>query len=155
MGSDPIPVYTEPPESPVSTPELAKEYPLTLITGSKILVYFHSMLRNIPSLRKSMPDPLVDINPGTAGKLGIKEGDWVQIETRRGSIKHKARFDKELAPDVVSTPHGWWYGYKDGWKEVNINVLTESDHYDPEVGSAPLKGLLCRVTKADSPPALS
>ena len=33
MGIDPLPIYREPPESPVSNPELAKEYPLVLTTG--------------------------------------------------------------------------------------------------------------------------
>jgi len=151
MGYDPIPVHIEPPESPISTPELAKEYPLVLTTGTKLAAYFHSCYRNVPSLRKLAPEPLIDIHPDTAKGLGIRDGDWVQIETRRGSIKHKARFDEGLDPGVVSASHGWWYGYKDGWKEVNINVLTESEHYDPCVGSAPLKGLLCRVKKAEPP----
>ena len=152
LGYDPMPVHKEPPESPVSTPELAREYPLVLITGSRIHAYFHSSFRNIPRLRKTCPEPLIDIHPDTAKEMGIEDGDWVQIETQRGSIKHKARFNEWLHPRVVSTPHGWWYGYKDGWKEVNINILTDSSHYDPHVGSAPLKGLLCRVKKAEAPP---
>jgi anaerobic selenocysteine-containing dehydrogenase len=155
MGYDPIPVHIEPPESPVSTPELAKKYPLVLTTGTKLNAYFHSCYRNVLSLHKLAPEPLIDIHPDTAKGLGIKDGDWVEIETRRGSIKHKARFNQGLDPRVVTAPHGWWYGYKDGWKEVNINVLTEGDHYDPVVGSVPLKGLLCRVKKAETAPALS
>ena len=155
LGFDPIPVHREPPESPVSTPELAKEYPLILVTGTKNLAYFHSAYRNIPTLRKIVPEPLVEIHPDTAKELGIGEGDWVQIETPRGSIKHKAKLSKGIHPKVVTAPHGWFYGYKDGWKDVNINILTEGGRYDPQVGSAPLKGLLCRLRKAEGPPPLS
>jgi anaerobic selenocysteine-containing dehydrogenase len=55
IGSDPLPVFREPPESPVSTPELAEKYPLVLITGANSIGYFHSSYRNVPSLRKLFP----------------------------------------------------------------------------------------------------
>lgn len=155
IGSDPMPIHKEPPESPVSTPELARDFPLVLAAGYKVLPYFQATLRNVAALRELVPEPYIDIHPDTAKELGIEDQDWVQIETRRGSIKHKARYNDGLDPRVVVTPHGWWYGYKDGWKEVNVNILTESDHYDPDVGSAPLRGLLCRVKKAAPPEQLS
>jgi len=50
LGQDPLPIYREPTESPVSRPDLAKEYPLVLIAGSKLKPYTHSMMRNIPTL---------------------------------------------------------------------------------------------------------
>ena len=49
----------EPAESQISNPELAKEYPLTLITGGKIRQFYHSEWRQIDSVRKMHPDPLV------------------------------------------------------------------------------------------------
>lgn len=152
MGSDPLPVFHEPPESPVSSPELSKRYPLILITGTKSIGYFHSAHRNIPRLRKLVPEPLLEIHPVAAKERKIEDGDWVEIETERGSIRHKAELSEKVDPRVVAAPHGWWYGYKDGWKEVNINVLTEGKIHDPDVGSNVLKGLLCEVKKAKSPP---
>ena len=68
------------------------------------------------------------------------------------AIKHKAKLSTDVDSRVVAAPHGWWYGYKDGWKEVNINVLTEGKVYDRDVGSGVLKGLLCQVRKTESPP---
>jgi len=41
-GRPPLPLYVEPPLSPISTPDTAKEYPLILMTGCKILPFFHS-----------------------------------------------------------------------------------------------------------------
>jgi anaerobic selenocysteine-containing dehydrogenase len=153
IGSDPLPVFKEPPESPVSTPELAEKYPLVLITGANnTIAYFHSALRNVPSLRKLVPEPLLTIHPEAAKERGINEGDWIEIETQRGVVKHKAKLSTDVDSRVVAAPHGWWYGYKDGWKEVNINVLTEGRAYDPDVGSGVLKGLLCQVRKTESPP---
>lgn len=147
LGYEPLPIYVEPPESPVSTPRLAEQYPLILITGSKIPGYQHSAYRNIPSLREACPDPLLDIHPETAEKLAIQDGDWVRIETPRGSVRHRARLFDGIHRQVVSAPIGWWYGYEDGWRQVNINVLTDNSKCDPQVGCPPMRGLLCRVTK--------
>ncbi len=66
-GQPGLPVYVEPPLSPLSRPDLAKEYPLILMTGAKIMPFFHSAGRNISSLRKLHPRPMVDLHPATAG----------------------------------------------------------------------------------------
>ena len=145
LGLEPIPTYHEPPESPISTPELAKDYPLILTTGARHIAYFHSGLRNIPSLRKLNPEPTVDINPAAAESLGIKDGDWVLVETPRGSITRKAKFFEGIHPKVIHVSHGWWYGYEPEWKRVNVNILTDNSYLDSLIGSEPLKGLLCRV----------
>ncbi len=73
-GYDPLPYYSESPESPLSDPETADEYPLILTTGGRVQEFFHSEFRQIPSLRKRHPDPLTDIHPETAEKYGIKNG---------------------------------------------------------------------------------
>ncbi len=41
-GRPPLPVYVEPPLSPFSAPELTRDYPFILMTGTKGLYYFHS-----------------------------------------------------------------------------------------------------------------
>jgi len=72
------------------------------------------------------PDPLVEINPETAARLGISDGDWVWVESpMQRSIKGKA-FDG-ITPDVVNAEHAWWYpeaappDYR--WKESCVNLL--------------------------------
>jgi len=151
LGYDPLPFFAEPPESPYSTPELAKEYPLILTTGSRVEAFFHSEGRQIESLRKLNPDPLVEINPLTAKDLGIKEGDWVWIETRGGRIKQRACLTDGIHPRVVNAQHGWWFPEKSppeyGWKESNANLLFVDTGYDPHTGGESLKSLLCKVYK--------
>ncbi len=44
-GRPPLPVFVEPPLSPVSTTELAKEYPFILMSGTKKRDFFHSEMR--------------------------------------------------------------------------------------------------------------
>ena len=150
-GFDPLPVYREPPESPLSEPELAKEYPL-VFTNCKIAPYIHSGGRQIKSLRDSHPEPLIAIHIKTASKLGIKEGDLIYIENKRGRIKHKATLSSKIDPRVVIAEHGWWFPEKEtdmhGWAESNLNILTDNNPpYARELGSVTLRGILCKVYK--------
>lgn len=157
MGYDPLPKHVEPPETPVSAPELAKEYPLTLITGGRIRQYYHSEWRQVASVRKYRPDPLLQIHPETAASLGIKDGDWVWVETKRGRVMMKARLFSGIDPSVVHAEHGWnlpempgEFPWHHGVWYVNINVCTDDDPAvcGPEMGTWPLRTALCRVYKA-------
>ncbi len=84
MGYAPLPFYEEPPESPIAA-RIAEDYPLVLTTGARIPYYFNSEHRQIENLRKAYRDPMADIHPDTAARFGIKKGDWMWIETRRGA----------------------------------------------------------------------
>ena len=149
MSYDPLPYFVEPPESPYSTPELFRSYPLIITTGGRIEAFFHSEGRQIESLRKLNPDPLVEINPSTAKSLGIGEGDWVWIESPRGKIKQRARLTEGIHPGVVHAQHGWWFPEKDppeyGFKESNVNLLTGGMPCDPHTGSESWRSFLCKV----------
>jgi len=136
-GHDPLPVHIEPSLSPISSPGLAKEYPLILTTGARIPEYTHTQFRNVPSLRRMIPEPVAEIHPDTAKEYGITNGEMMAIETRRGEIRMKAKTTEDLAPQIVSIPHGW--------SEANANVLTELEPRDPITGYTQLKALLCRI----------
>ncbi len=147
LGVSPLPDYKEPPESPINTPELWNEYPLILTTGNRILPFYHSALRNIPSLRKYAPDPELQVHPETAKELGMNDGEWVYLSSPRGRVEIKIKYFEDTHPKVVHSPHGYWYGAENGWKRLNINILTDNQKTDPVTASLPLKGLLCRVEK--------
>ncbi|MEM3551764.1 MAG: molybdopterin-dependent oxidoreductase, partial [Candidatus Bathyarchaeia archaeon] len=103
LGKSPLPYYVEPFESPVTQPELAREYPLILNTGGRFRPQFHSELRQWGmGMREQHPDPLVEIHPETARELGIAEGEWVWIETKRGKILMKAKISSAIHPKVVN-----------------------------------------------------
>ena len=154
-GYDPLPGFKEPPESPVSTPELMHDYPLILITGGRHIEYFHSEGRQIPSLRKRVPDPIIEIHPETAAKFNIEKGDWVWLETPRGRgerVKLKARMNPSIDPRVVNADHGWWFPEKPapehGCFDSNVNVVLSFDPpLEPVVGAVPTRGTLCRIYK--------
>jgi anaerobic selenocysteine-containing dehydrogenase len=151
LGVSPLPVYREPPMSPVSTPEVAEEYPLILTTGSKIREFFHSEGRQIESLRGKHREPLVEIHPETAASLGIKDGDWVWVKTPQDRIQMRAKLTDGIATDVVSAEHAWWFPEEGppeyGWSESSVNLLFGDMEYDPDSGSESLRSALCKVYK--------
>jgi anaerobic selenocysteine-containing dehydrogenase len=151
MGCDPLPQFREPPESPVSTPDLYREYPFILITGARQPGFFHSENRQVPWLRELHRDPQVEIHPDTAARQGIRAGDWVVIETRRGKVRQRARLFAGMDPRLVAAQHGWWFPEKPapgrGWDESNINILTDNDYaaMDPAMGATAVRTLLCKI----------
>jgi anaerobic selenocysteine-containing dehydrogenase len=154
-GRDPLPKYTEIPESPVSRPDLAREYPYILNAGLRTPTFFHSANRQVPWLREIRPDPVVEIHPDTARKHGLKEMDWVWIESPRGRIKEKVKLNDGIDPGVVVAEHGWWFPeIKDeghGWDISNINLLTDDSHQsmDPVMGATNLRVLLCNLSRCE------
>jgi anaerobic selenocysteine-containing dehydrogenase len=153
-GLDPLPYYMEPPESHISAPELVKDYPLALTTGTRTPYFYHSTLHNIPWLRSMQQDPQCFVNTRTARETGIRDGDWVWIETPHGRAKARASLTEGIHPNVVSAQHGWGMGCKElGLKdlftdEVNINDCISDEQAGREIYTPPMRGLLCRLVPA-------
>jgi len=141
-GYDGLPFHCEPHESPYSTPELAKEYPLVMTTGRRVSTYFHTGLRNVQALRDIKPVPELDINTDTAKSLGIDDGDQVFVESPYGRIVLKAHLTAGIHPKVVGVPHGWP-------GEANDNLLMNNETCSLGIGTTPLRGTLCRVGRVE------
>jgi len=152
LGYDPLPQYNEPGESPYSTPELYKEYPVVMSSGYRQPFYFLSQYRNIPWLRSFMEYPTVQIHPETAAKYGIEDGDWIWLESPRGRVRQKARVTPGILKGMIMATANCFYpeepakGYH-GLFISNPNVLTNNSHLDPMYGSPDLTCLLCKVYK--------
>lgn len=155
-GLDPLPYFEEPPESPASTPEIARDYPLVLTTGARTPGFFHSEHRQISLLRQMNPDPVTEIHPKTAEKLEIKDGDWIYIESKYGKCQQRARLTTGIHPGVVNSQHGWWYPEEpepepslSGVWLSNINLLLPSGWVGRSGLGYPFKSQMCRVYKKD------
>jgi anaerobic selenocysteine-containing dehydrogenase len=156
LGYSPLPYYEEPPESPISAPEVAKHYPLVLTTGGRISFFFNSEHRQVGKLRKAQRDPVAEIHPDTAARFGIVNGDWMWVETRRGRMRQKAKLTTGIDPRVINVQHGWWFPEQAapeyGVWTSNANLLTDNQPpYDPAMGTYQLRALLCRVAPAENP----
>jgi anaerobic selenocysteine-containing dehydrogenase len=135
-GLDALPDYVA-----SSVPRDAR-FPLTLTTA-KWPQYCHSQQRNQPSLRRRMPEPLVELHPATAAARGIREGDWLAVATSMGTMRARARLDRHLAPEVVCAQYGWWQ-YADGAGDANR--LIDGECFDPVAGSNSLRNFPCQVS---------
>jgi anaerobic selenocysteine-containing dehydrogenase len=137
VGLDPLPDYV------ASGVPNEPRFPLTLTTA-KWPQYCHSQQRNQPSLRRRMPDPLVEIHPEAAGAHGISDGDWLQVTTSIGGMRARAKLDRHLAPDVVCAQYGWWQ-YADGAGDANR--LIDGECFDPVAGSNSLRNFPCQIAR--------
>jgi anaerobic selenocysteine-containing dehydrogenase len=133
------------------------EFPLRL-SSAKLVAFCHSQHRNIASLRRLMPDPILEIAPATASAHGVKEGDWLRITTVAGSTVARARLTPGLAENTVFGQHGWWVDGPDGSPydtrhplAANINRAISTRVSDPVSGSIPLRSSWCNIERLEMP----
>ena len=138
-GYDGLPIYQEPYWSPISAPEIAKDYPLILTSGGRSKNYTHSQGRLLKTLRDREPDPRLQIHPRDAKARDILEGEWIEISSPVGAATMKAWLTDDVCPGVVHAFHGW-AGH-------NINDVIPDDGPDPISGFPPFKSSLCQVRK--------
>jgi anaerobic selenocysteine-containing dehydrogenase len=153
-----LPTYVEPALSPMSRPDLARLYPLVL-TSAKTPHFCHSQHRAIPSLRRGVPHPVVEIHPEAAAARGIGDGDWVEIRTPQARVSMTARLNASLDRNVVSAQHGWWQacpaldlpGYDPlGPLGANYNLLIGTEDRDPVSGSVSHRSYLCEIVRSQN-----
>lgn len=142
LGYDLLPSYREPNLSPVSTPELAKEYPLIITTGGRVPVLRHTEMRNIPRLLEIEPELRAFINPKTARELGIEDGHPILVESPLGGIEAKAYLTEGIHPRVVQVPSQW------GGKN-NVNRIMNNEYCAPMIGGTQLRCQLCRIRRKE------
>ena len=155
-----LPEYVGPPEGLAETPQLAGEYPLVLSDVHAYRLCMHSYYTELPSLRARQPEPWLKINPATAARLGIADGDWVRVDSPHGWVRLVARLFEGVAPDVVMARRGWWrspvtaadsgHGALDGGSDTSVLYDTDVDGFDP-FHSGMAKQTLVRLTRLEGP----
>lgn len=149
---DPLPYYEEPYESPLPGNKLAAEYPLVMTNG-RIPYYHHGTLRNVAWTRELYPAPEVWIHPQAAKKYGIKDDQWIWVESLRGKVRGIAHITSGINPGSVYMERFWapenLNSKTHGWQEMNVNVLSRSKApYNDVFGTYTLRGYLVKVYPA-------
>jgi formate dehydrogenase major subunit len=105
-----------------------EEYPFVLNTG-RLLEHWHtgSMTRRSFALDTIAPRAQVYLHHDDAARLGVGEGDYVRVSSRRGSIEIEVRLSHRETPGSCFIPFHF--------REAAANVLT-IDEIDP-VGKIP------------------
>jgi anaerobic selenocysteine-containing dehydrogenase len=145
---EPLPVFIEPTYSPVSTPEIAKKYPLIICAGARVPYYSNSEHRDLPWLKRFMPEPVVKLAPTDARARGLQEGDKVRITSpvNGTGIVMKLEITETVRPGMIDILHGWG--------EANVNELLPRE-FDPISGFSAYKEGLCEVAKEEETSALA
>ena len=151
-----LPEYQGPPEGLAETPDLAAGYPLILSDVHAHRLAQHSYHHDVAYLRELQPYPWLKINPTTAQKHGIADGDWVRVESPHGWSKFKAEYFPGISPEVVMTKRGWWqsceglglpgYDTFDGGSEVN-NLYDSDERLFDKFYSQMAKQTLVKISK--------
>ena len=121
QGLSALPTYTPPAESAVSAPELAKKYPLALITPAAH-AFLNSSFANLPKQLRQEARPFVEIHPQDAAPRHINDGDTVRLFNGRGACRLSAVVTERARPGVLVSPSVWWNKLSPAG--ANVNQLT-------------------------------
>ncbi len=88
-----------------STEAISKDYPLLLTTG-RVLYHYHTgtMTMKTDGLNEMSPDCFIEMTPGDADKYGIANGELIEISSKRGSVKARAKFSPKAVNGTVFMP---------------------------------------------------
>jgi anaerobic selenocysteine-containing dehydrogenase len=137
-------------------PPVDEEYPLLLYTGERRPWNANTILRD-PSWRKGRgPHCTVRIHSQDAERAGVRSGEQIRLETRRGAVSLPAQVDDRVHPGQLSAPAGFGLLYPDpqgSLREdgVNLNQLTDAGQRDPITGVPYHKHVHCRVVRDRAP----
>jgi assimilatory nitrate reductase catalytic subunit len=94
-------------DRPIAEPPDAA-YPLFFTTG-RYKEHYNSgaQTRNVAKLMDARPEPRVEIHPRLAARLGVAEGDWLRVESRRGTVDFRVRESADIRADTLFAPMHW------------------------------------------------
>ncbi|MEU5824737.1 bifunctional nitrate reductase/sulfite reductase flavoprotein subunit alpha [Streptomyces sp. NPDC047803] len=125
------------------------DYPFLLNTG-RVQHQWHTLTKTgkVAKLNRLNPGPFVEVHPEDAERLGIAEGDPVQVESRRGRAVLPAVVTDRVAPGCCFAPFHW----NDLFGEyLSVNAVT-SDSVDPVSFQPEFKVCAVTLTKVAAAP---
>ena len=122
-----------------------------VLIGRRDLRTNNSWMHNAERLVKGPPRCVLLMHPQDAAARGVVDGATVRVRSRVGDVLVPVSLTAEVAPGVVSLPHGWGHGragvrlsVASEHAGVSINDLTDDQLVDPLSGNAALNSV--RVT---------
>ena len=133
-------VYDQPPAERPS-----KDYPMLLTTG-RVLEHWHtgSLSHRSHTLETLIPGSVAEISPFDAARLGIREGDLITINSRRGKVRTKAKETKRVQPGLAFMAFHWG----DAPANLLTNPAVDPLAKIPEFKVASAKVILTALEKA-------
>jgi anaerobic selenocysteine-containing dehydrogenase len=123
-----------------------------LLVGRRQLRSNNSWMHNLPVLVKGKPRCTLHVHPDDAARLGLTDGAPAEVSSRTGKLTIPVEVTPNVAPGVVSIPHGWGHDLPGTGQRVaaanagaNSNLLADEELYDPLSGNAVLNGIPVEV----------
>jgi len=117
--------------------ETDPEYPLVLSTGRTLYHYnAATQTRRSEGLTRKQPEAFVEIHPSNARKLGIQDGQMVDVVSRRGRVRCRAMISRQVRRHAIWMPFHF--------PEARTNYLT-TDAGDKVTGTGEYKVCAARV----------
>lgn len=129
---DPLPGYVPPRESAETAPDLAKLYPLNIISP-KSHGFLNSCYANEEHKIKGQGEQFVMISPSDAASRQIREGDPVRVFNKRGDFEGYARVTDDVSSGVVVATLGYWRSLNRS--DGSVNSISSDEHCG--LGNAP------------------
>ncbi|MEC0181571.1 molybdopterin oxidoreductase family protein [Paenibacillus peoriae] len=105
--------------------QTSEEYPLILTNGRVLAHYLTGVqTRRSPSLTAREIENFVEIHPRTAQRWHIRDGEWVEITSQRGSFTVRSRIKPNIREDTLFVPMHWG-----GVQNVNQATRAELDPF--------------------------
>ncbi len=146
-GYDPLPDHYAPAESAEADPELARRFPINLLSPAAHH-FLNSSFANVQSLQKGEREPRIWVNPLDAEARGLQDGDWLRVWNKRGEVRLRAVISDQVKPGVAWSPSLWWN--RDSPEGKNVNSLT-SDRLTDMGGGSTFHTNLVQIDRADTP----
>jgi anaerobic selenocysteine-containing dehydrogenase len=137
----------------------AQQYPFHFLPYPSS-AFLDGSLAHLPWLQE-MPDPLTsamwsswaEINPATAERLGIRQGDVVEIASAQGAVRTAAMISPGIAPDLIAMPvgqgHQTFTRYASGRGENPVALLAAVT--EPTTGALAWAATRVRVARVGDP----
>ncbi len=122
-GLDPLPTYIPPREDPRTRPELAKSYPLQLLSPPRPQ-FLNSTFANSPSHRAAAGDPTVELSLEDAENRGLVDGQWVEVYNARGAFRARVALTGAVKGGVAVATGLYWNKLVPGPGNANCTTST-------------------------------
>jgi anaerobic selenocysteine-containing dehydrogenase len=127
-----------------------------VVVGRRHLRTNNSWMHNVPGLVKGRPLCTIQVNRSDADRLGLTHGGQARVTSRVGQVELPVEVTDDIAPGVVSIPHGFGHDLpgvelsvaRRASAGVNSNLLTDDQPLDRLSGTAVLNGVPVQVAPA-------
>ncbi len=129
-----------------------------LLVGRRELRTNNSWMHNVPALVAGRERCVLFVHPADAERARVRDGETAMLASRvhRGAVR--VQLNDDMAPGVVSLPHGWGHADSAPWQRVaserpgvSANDWTDDGDVEAIVGQSILNGVPVRLEPGPAP----